>query len=340
MHWKQICLWYDPIQSVSPDWATAELSVVHPWHCPPDHPLHSDTSSYFTSSTRANLSSWSWQTTHLCVNGLSEEWGKWRRDNTESGRGAEGGNMVAKRIRIAQSARLFKGHILFEGPHPTLRSTSLYPSCLLPHNTLSANPLGNWTVHCLGLSYYSPYTAGVIWKSIKELKEWIENVDLQRFMLPYKTRALQPKKGQDGDKRLLDVETFFLRIYLFFVYDIMSADWCHCVRQRGRAEQTFQWWADRWKYGRTIDGETHTYTRVSRVHVCMFIFIRYLCVVVHTCMHTCPDSRCAHTRVLMCVFKQAYLFTFALQNPLTFEMQETGHIFLLCEPLDSSVRIF
>lgn len=79
--------------------------------------------------------------------------------------------MVAKRIRIAQSARLFKGHILFEGPHPTLRSTSLYPSCLLPHNTLSANPLGNWTVHCLGLSYYSPYTAGVIWKSIKELKE-------------------------------------------------------------------------------------------------------------------------------------------------------------------------
>lgn len=81
------------------------------------------------------------------------------------------GNMVARRIGIAQSARLFKGHILFEGPHPTLRSTSVYPSYLLPHNTLSAIPLGNWTVHCLGLSYYSPYTAGVIWKSIKELKE-------------------------------------------------------------------------------------------------------------------------------------------------------------------------
>lgn len=71
--------------------------------------------------------------------------------------GRVGGNMVARRIRIAQSARLFKGHILFEGPHPTLRSTSLYPSCLLPHNTLSANPLSNWTAHCLGLSYITAH---------------------------------------------------------------------------------------------------------------------------------------------------------------------------------------
>lgn len=33
--------------------------------------------------------------------------------------------MVAGRIGIAHSARLFEGHILFEGPHPTLRATSL-----------------------------------------------------------------------------------------------------------------------------------------------------------------------------------------------------------------------
>lgn len=33
--------------------------------------------------------------------------------------------MVAGRTGIAHSARLFKGHILFEGPHPTPRATSL-----------------------------------------------------------------------------------------------------------------------------------------------------------------------------------------------------------------------
>lgn len=71
--------------------------------------------------------------------------------------GGVGGNMVAGKIWIAQLARLFKGHILFEGPHPTLRSTSLYPSCLLPRNTPSANPLGNWTAHCLGLSYVTAH---------------------------------------------------------------------------------------------------------------------------------------------------------------------------------------
>lgn len=84
--------------------------------------------------------------------------------------------MVAGRIGIAHSARLFKGHILFEGPHPTLHATSL---SLFPHIMLSANTLDNWTVHCLGRSYYTPYTAGVIWKSIKMLKERIENVGLQ-----------------------------------------------------------------------------------------------------------------------------------------------------------------
>lgn len=283
------------------------------------------------------------------------EWIEWGMGEVKEGQhreregGAERGNMVARRIRIAQLARIFKGHILFEGPHPTLRSTSLYPSHLFPHNTLSANPLGNWTVHCLGLSYYCPYTAGVIWKSIKELKEWIENVDLQRFMLPYKTGALQPKKRerwwQEASRRWLPMKLFFFfwKVYLFLIYDMISSEWCSCVCHRGRAEQTLQWWvwwADRCEYGWTIDGETHAYLRASCVRVRMFTFVPYLCVVVRTCVHTCPDSRCAHTCVLMCVFKQAYLFTFALQNPLTFEMQETGHIFLLCEPLDSSVRIF
>lgn len=106
--------------------------------------------------------------------------------------------MVAGRIGIAHSARLFKGHILFEGPHPTLHATSLsLPLSLffLLHNLLSANTLGNWTVHCLGLSYYTPYTAGVIWKSIKKLKEGIENVGLQTKTLPYETVALQLEKG-------------------------------------------------------------------------------------------------------------------------------------------------
>lgn len=79
--------------------------------------------------------------------------------------------MVARRIRVAQS-RISEGHILFEGPHPTLHSTSPYPSCLCPHNTLSANPPRqldsslSWAI-----LYYSPYTASVIWKRIKELKE-------------------------------------------------------------------------------------------------------------------------------------------------------------------------
>lgn len=58
----------------------------------------------------------------------------------EWGRGREriGGNMVARRIGIAQSVWLFKGHILFEGPHPTLRSTSVCPSRLLPQLSPSA----------------------------------------------------------------------------------------------------------------------------------------------------------------------------------------------------------
>lgn len=45
----------------------------------------------------------------------------------------------------------------------------------------------------------------MIWKSIKELKERIENVDLQRFTLPYKTAAPEPMKGQVRDGQPLDV---------------------------------------------------------------------------------------------------------------------------------------
>lgn len=65
--------------------------------------------------------------------------------------------MVARRNQITQTVRDFKGCILFEGPHPTLRSTSLESSCLLPHNTLSANSLSNWTAHCIGLSYITAH---------------------------------------------------------------------------------------------------------------------------------------------------------------------------------------
>lgn len=78
------------LQSVSPDKVTAEPSTAHPWHCPLDHPLPSETSSGFTSSTRANLSSWSWQTTHLCVNGLSEERDECSRNDSESSGGKKG----------------------------------------------------------------------------------------------------------------------------------------------------------------------------------------------------------------------------------------------------------
>lgn len=47
-----------------------------------------------------------------------------------------GGNKVTRRILVTQS-RLFKGHILFEGPHCTLHYTSLDPFCLRAHNTAS-----------------------------------------------------------------------------------------------------------------------------------------------------------------------------------------------------------
>lgn len=101
--------------------------------------------------------------------------------------------MVAGRIGIAHSARLFKGHILFEGPHPTLRATSLYPPASSSITGLLADILGNWTVRCLRLSSYRRYTAGVIWKSVKELKETFENVGLRT------QKALQPKKGWISD---------------------------------------------------------------------------------------------------------------------------------------------
>lgn len=228
MYRRQIRLWHSLVLSVSPDRATAELSEVHPRHCLPARPLHSHTSSCFTSSTRANLSSCSWQTTHLCVNGSSEERGEvkegrqvWAGGEQREGR-AEG-NMVARRTWIVHSARLFKGHILFEGPHPILHSTSVSLSPPPPpaYHALSANPLGSWTVHCLGLFYYSPYTAGVIWKTIKELKDWIENVALQRFALPHKTAALYPKKRahrwQAASLPPLPCETIFKNASFFFL---------------------------------------------------------------------------------------------------------------------------
>lgn len=101
--------------------------------------------------------------------------------------------------------------------------------------------------------------------------------------------------------------------------------------------------ADRCKYGRTIDAHV-SYPHAS-VHA--FIFIQHSCVCVRTCMHTCLDGRCAHpctyacsfTLVCVCSSKHICLLLLA-QKPTHIWMQETGHIFLLYELLDSSVRIF
>lgn len=115
------------IRSVSADEATAELSAVHPWHCPADRPLTPQTRAPISTATPALIYHRSRDRQHICARTRSgEERGERRRDNgAGGGEGRAGGNMVAGRIGIAHSARLFKGHILFEGPHATLRATSL-----------------------------------------------------------------------------------------------------------------------------------------------------------------------------------------------------------------------
>lgn len=72
--------------------------------------------------------------------------------------------------------------------------------------------------------------------------------------------------------------------------------------------------------GRNADGQ-QTGRHATRLVFtrATLIFIQYLCVAVRTCVHTSRGGRCVHTCVRMCVFKQAYLFTFALENPLIFE---------------------
>lgn len=99
--------------------------------------------------------------------------------------------------------------------------------------------------------------------------------------------------------------------------------------------------ADRCKYGRTTDA--HVLYPHASVHA--FIFIQHSCVLVRTCVHTCSDGRCvhectyAHALTLVCSSKHICLLLLA-QKPTHIWMQKTGHIFLLYELLDSSVRIF
>lgn len=105
---------------------------------------------------------------HICA------WMDWvRKGGSEGGTTVgvgvgqrEGKNMVARRIGIAQSAWLFKGHILFEGPHPTLRSTSVCPSHLLPQ--LSPSATGQFIV----LGYLIAAHIQQVWygKALKSLR--------------------------------------------------------------------------------------------------------------------------------------------------------------------------
>lgn len=212
--------------------------MVHPWHCPLDCPRHSDTSSYFTSSTRANLSSWSWQTTHLCVNGLSEEreeGQKWERGGAERGEsrrkcGSE--EDTSHHIRgFLRVISCLKGPILpFTRPLAIPPTSTFVTRCQLTH-------LSNWTAHCLGLSYITaPYTASVKWKRIKELKEWIENVDLEKFILPHKTVASRAVKGHVHDDQLVDDDPAW---HVLFFLKYLLAEWHRCVCQRGGDAQAF-----------------------------------------------------------------------------------------------------
>lgn len=149
---------------------------------------------------------------HICV------WKDWvRKEGSEGGttvrvrrvEGAERGKSRRKYGSKEDSDRTIGKAFLrvifcLKGPIlPFARPLSILPaSSLITRCRLTPSATGQLIV--LGL-YYSPYTAGVIWKSIKELKEWTENVDLQRFMLPYKSTASLPMKGQVCDDQLLDV---------------------------------------------------------------------------------------------------------------------------------------
>lgn len=87
------------------------------------------------------------------------------------------------------------------------------------------------------------------------------------------------------------------------------------------------WWSLAGRSSDELDGQiaemrtdnrwkTHTlHTHTPRVHMCYpsYLYSILVCGVrmLRICMHTCQDSRFARAHVLMCVFKQAYLFTFA-----------------------------
>lgn len=306
--------------------------MVHPWHCPPDCPRHSDTSSYFTSSTRANLSSWSWQTTHLCVNGLSEEreeGQKWERGGAERGKSRR----KCGSEEDTSHHRLLKGHILFEGSHTTLHSTSRYPSHL---HLCQLTPLSNWTAHCPGLSYITaPYTASVKWKRIKELKEWIEKVDLQKFILPHKTVASRAVKGHVHDDQLVDDGPAW-HLFLKNIYWLNDTGVFVSVEQTRRPFRRWDWWGYVLKYGRATDEET----LASCVHMfCAHINAIRVCGCAYMHAYMSRQQVCIYKRLHVCVQASISVY-FCSPKPTRIWMQETGHISLLCEPLDSAVRIF
>lgn len=197
-------------------------------------------------------------------------------------------------------------------------------------------PLSNWTAHCPGLSYITaPYTASVKWKRIKELKEWIEKVDLQKFILPHKTVASRAVKGHVHDDQLVDDGPAW-HLFLKNIYWLNDTGVFVSVEQTRRPFRRWDWWGYVLKYGRATDEETLT----SCVHMfCAHINAIRVCGCAYMHAYMSRQQVCIYKRLHVCVQASISVY-FCSPKPTRIWMQETGHISLLCEPLDSAVRIF